>query len=297
MILFFGKSGQLAQSFQAKIPNELDGQVVFVSSHEVNFLEARRLPGFLDHYSPEIVVICSAYTQVDLAETETDLAEKINFRAPQEIARWAARNGSRVIHFSTDYVYSDLTQNPILETQKPNPINHYGLTKLQGDEAIQFTGCDHFIFRTSWVYSEFGKNFLKTMLKLGATKTELRVVSDQVGSPTYAPDMADMIWKIILSLRQGQKFPSGVYHLAGNGFVSWAQFAEAIFAEAQKLKFDLKIEKVLPILSADYPTSAHRPLNSRLDISKFEKTFQMQMPSWQESMSLCLRRLRSLNYL
>lgn len=291
MILIFGKNGQLAQSFRATIPSSLDGKTVFVSSHEANFTEPNLLPGFLDKYSPEIVIICAAYTQVDQAEQEQHIAEDINFRAPQEIARWCGKNGSHLIHFSTDYVYSGEGDQPWNENAKPHPQNWYGETKLKGDEAIQHSGCKHFIFRTSWVYSEYGKNFLKTMLRAGKDKSQLRVVSDQVGSPSYAPELAEKVWNIVLRLQNGEKFPSGIYHLAGQGETSWHGFAENIFQQAKDLKYKLMIENVESIPTKDYPTPAHRPLNSRLDLTKFSKVFGITTVPWQESVQLCLRRI------
>ncbi len=292
MILVFGKNGQLAQSFKATLPKEYDGQTVFVSSQEANFREPNKLGGYLDHYSPEIIIICAAYTQVDLAEIEFDIAENINYRAPQEIARWAARNDCLVIHFSTDYVYSGEDMAPWNEDSPTQPLNKYGATKLNGDEAIQFAGGKHLIFRTSWVYSEYGKNFLKTMIRMAETKTEVSIVSDQFGNPTYAPEIALNVWKIIKMIKNGEKFPSGVYHIAGQGSTSWAEFAEAIFLEAKKLKFEMKIEKVNKILSSEYLTPALRPKNSRLSLEKLKRVFGIEMPTWQESMSLCLRRLK-----
>lgn len=291
MILIFGKNGQLAQSFQASIPSGLMGKTVFVSSQEANFSEAQKLPGFLDKYSPDIVVICAAYTKVDQAEQEQDLAKDINFRAPQEIARWCGKNNAQLIHFSTDYVYSGLGTQAWTEDAQPDPQNWYGETKLMGDEAIQNSGCRHYIFRTSWVYSEYGKNFLKTMLKAGKEKTNLRIVSDQIGSPSYAPELAESVWKIINRLSEGEKFPSGVYHLAGQGETSWHGFAENIFQQAKSLKFDLAIEKLDSISSEEYPTPAHRPLNSRLNQDKIKKVFGISTVAWQESVQLCLRRI------
>lgn len=288
----FGKNGQLAQSFKATLPDEFDGQTVFVSSQEANFREPKKLGGYLDHYSPEIIIICAAYTQVDQAEIEFDIAENINYRAPQEIARWAARNDCLVIHFSTDYVYSGEGSTPWKEDAPTDPLNKYGITKLHGDESIQYAGGKYLIFRTSWVYSEYGKNFLKTMLRMAESKTELNIVNDQVGNPTYAPDIAVLVWKIIKNIKNGEKYPSGVYHLAGQGETSWAGFAEAIFLEAKNLKFNMKIEKVHQIASSDYMTPAPRPKNSRLNLEKFKNVFGLEMPPWKESMSLCLRRLK-----
>jgi len=293
MILFFGKSGQLAQSFQATLPDELSGQTLFVSSREANFENPERLAGFLDKHGPSIVVVCSAYTQVDKAEEERELAEMLNFRAPREIARWCGLNGSLMIHFSTDYVFSGRGQKPWEETDTTAPLNWYGETKLEGEQAIQMTACRHLIFRTAWVFSEFGKNFLRTMLRIGKDKTKMQVVNDQIGNPTYAPALAEAVWKIIQRELAGEKFPSGLYHAAGVGETSWAGFAEAIFAEARNLKIPIAVETLEGIPTSAYPTPAHRPANSRLNQSKFQRTFGFQLPTWQESLGLCLRRIRS----
>jgi len=291
MILFFGKSGQLAQSFKATVPEDLDGQAIFISSHEANFEKPERLAGFLDKHGPKIIVLCAAYTQVDKAEEERDLAETINVKAPQEIARWCGMNDSLLIHFSTDYVFSGVGTRPWLETDEAQPVNWYGETKFEGEEAIRATSCRHFIFRTSWVYSEYGKNFLKTMIRLGKEKESLRIVDDQTGGPTYALDIANQVWGVIRRSLQGEKFPSGVYHLAGQGFTTWAQFAQAIFDEARTLRFELEIQKVEPISTAEFPTPAQRPHNSRLDQAKLRQVFGIEMPFWRESLKLCLKRI------
>jgi dTDP-4-dehydrorhamnose reductase len=283
MILIFGKQGQLAQSFQNTLPAELDGQVVFVSSLEANFEKPNELAGMLDHYGPEIVIVCAAYTKVDMAEEERALAENLNCKAPQAIARWCAKNDALLIHFSTDYVFSGQGNTPWLEDDPKQPINWYGESKLMGEEAIQATGCQHLILRTSWVYSEYGKNFVKTMLKFGRDKGKVRVVSDQVGAPTYAPALAESTWQLIQRKRLGERFKSGVYHIAGQGFCSWAEFAEAI------LNGIASVEKI----SADeFPTAAHRPLNSRLNQSKIKSVLGIELPKWQDSLSLCLKRLK-----
>jgi dTDP-4-dehydrorhamnose reductase len=291
MILIFGKSGQLAQSFKAQTPDELDGRAVFVSSHEANFEQPQLLAGFLDHCGPEVVVICSAYTQVDKAEEERDLAEKINVQAPREIARWCGKNDVPLIHFSTDYVFNGSGDKPWLESDPTDPLNWYGETKLLGEQAIQATGCAHLIFRTSWVFSEYGKNFVKTMLRLGKDKEKIRIVSDQVGGPTYAPDLAGFVWTVIARILKGEKFPSGVYHVCGQGFASWADFAEGIFAEAKALRFSLELQAVERISTTEFPTPAQRPLNSRLDQTRLRQVFGFEMPFWRESLKLCLKRI------
>ncbi len=297
MILFFGRSGQLAQSFQATLPKELDGQALFVSSQEANFEKPGFLPGFLDKHGPSIIVLCSAYTQVDKAEDERDLAEALNHKAPQEIARWCGTNDCLLIHFSTDYVFNGTGVKPWEESDPVGPVNWYGETKLEGEDAIRASGCRHLIFRTSWVYSEYGKNFLRTMLRVGKEKEKLQIVNDQIGNPTYAPALAEAIWNIIDRVLKGERFQSGVYHAAGIGETSWHQFAEAIFSEARALNFPIKASDVQGIASSEYPTRAQRPANSRLNQAKFLKTFGFQLPAWQDSVRLCLRRIRSQPFL
>lgn len=295
MILIFGSRGQLAQSFKAVVPAHLDGQTVFVSSQDANFLEPVKLAGLLDHYSPQVIINCAAYTMVDQAEVDFDIAEGINAKAPQEIARWASKNEALFIHFSSDYVYSGQGTEPWIESSEVQPINKYGETKAHGDEAIRNTACRHFIFRTSWVYSEYGNNFLKKMLKLARSHRELRIVDDQVGSPTYAPTLAKTVWQIVDQVLQNQKYPSGIYHLTNSGYVSWADFAIAIFDDSKKNGMDFSLEKVAKIPTKEFPTPAMRPLNSRLNNTKFERTFGLSLPSWQDDMRLCIRRLKALS--
>ena len=280
----------MARSFQESTPKDLQDKTLFVSSLEANFERPKELKGFLDHLGPQVVVICAAYTQVDKAEEERELAEKINFRAPQEIARWSALNDALLVHFSTDYVFPGGGTVPWKETDFTGPMNWYGETKLEGEDAIRNSTAKHLIFRTSWLYSEYGKNFLRTMLRLGKEKEKLQIVSDQVGGPTYTVDMARLIWPLLRDQTSSMK-ASGTYHLAGQGFASWAQFAEQIFQEAKAANFDLKVQSVEKILSMDYPTLAHRPLNSRFDQSKVKQAFGIEMPQWQDSLRLCLQRM------
>lgn len=291
MILVFGKQGQLAQAFHETTPQHLEGQTVFVSSHEANFEKENFLEGYLDHQGPEIIILCSAYTQVDKAEEEKQLAEQLNVIAPREIARWCGKNDALLIHFSTDYVFNGEGQNPWQEGDETDPLNWYGETKMLGEQVIQSSGCRHFIFRTSWVYSENGKNFVKTMLKLGRDKSSLRVVADQVGSPTYAHDIAENVWKLVDRYKAGEALKYGLYHMAGQGFTNWAEFAEKIFAESTRLKSELKIEKVEGIPTSDYPTAAERPLNSRLDQSKMKNLLNIELPQWEDSLRICLQRM------
>jgi dTDP-4-dehydrorhamnose reductase len=294
MILFFGKQGQLAQSFQACEPAGLKGRAVYISSVEANFEKLQAISGVLDRYSPSIVVVCSAYTQVDKAEEERELAFMINSKAPGEIARWCAKNDALMIHFSTDYVFNGQGTAPWKESDQPAALNYYGESKLLGERAVQDSGCRHLIFRTSWVVSEYGKNFVRTMLRLGKEKEVLRIVNDQHGAPTYAPDLAAAVWALIARVLQGEQLSSGVFHLAGQGETTWAAFAEAIFEEARLLGLELRVKMVEGIPTSEYPTPAARPLNSRLDQSRASSLLGLRMPYWHESLRLCLKRMGAL---
>ena len=291
MILVFGKSGQLAKSMSLSVPAHLDGKVVFLSSREADFAHPEKMKGYLDHYGPTQVIVCSAYTAVDKAEEERELAQKINFEAPREIARWCGLNDAKLIYFSSDYVFPGSGNTPWKETDDTAPLNWYGETKEMGETAIQISGCKYFIFRTSWVYSEFGSNFVRTMLKLGHQKDHLRIVDDQVGGPTYAPALAEIVWKIVDQIDREEPLKYGLYHIAGTGEVSWAGFAEKIFEIARSLKYDLRVNSIERIPTEDYPTPAKRPLNSRLDQSKLKDQLGIVMPEWTESLQLCLRKL------
>jgi dTDP-4-dehydrorhamnose reductase len=247
----------------------------------------------------DVVINAAAYTQVDLAEKETDLCDAINAESPGALAVFCKSKSLPLVHFSSDYVYSGEGVEPHLESESHQPLGHYGTSKAKGDELVAASGCDHLIFRTSWVYSHEGKNFVKTMLRLGGEHTKLRVVEDQVGAPTYAPDLAKYaLHALIQAMRQKVEFgifPSGVYHLTNSGFTSWAQFAETIFsnvrAHADALSSLLKVERVISISSADYPTPAKRPLNSRLSLQKYINTFGITPRPWNEALSECLKEL------
>ncbi len=297
MIIVFGKQGQLAQAFRSTLPTALKEQVHFVSSQEADFEKPHLLDGFLDHYGPSIVVVCSAYTLVDKAEEDRERAEKINHQAPAAIARWCAINSAKLIMFSTDYVFSGKGDQPWKESDATAPLNCYGETKVEMEEALRFSGCQYLVFRLSWVYSEFGKNFVKTMLQLGQSRELLQVVDDQIGSPTYAPDVAKVIWSLLQKvLFEKAVWPaSGIYHLTGRGFMSWAEFAKLIFqvARANEEKYDLhiKIQKIEPVLSIEFPSVAVRPKNSRLSGEKVKQNLGIEMPIVEDSLKVCLQKI------
>jgi len=232
----------------------------------------------IEETKPDLIWNAAAYTQVDRAETEPALAHLINGKTPGELAQYCKQAGIPLVHYSTDYVYDGSGDEPHLETETPNPLSEYGKSKLAGDVAIAASGCDYLILRTSWVFSNHGKNFVKTMLRLADEKRELRVVSDQVGSPSYAPDLAhhtlSAIQKALALKTEGKPFPSGIYHLCNSGATSWYEFAQAILPEYP----------ITPISTADYPTPAKRPMNSRLSLDKVERTFGVRPRAWQEAL-------------
>jgi dTDP-4-dehydrorhamnose reductase len=284
-ILVFGRIGQLAQAFVQRLPLS----TLFLDQDEADFLKPNEVLAQLNLIQPNLVINCSAYTAVDSAEDEKEASLQINAKTPGEVAHWCANRKVPLVHFSTDYVFPGTGARAWSETDPTSPLNWYGETKLQGDIAIAQTHTQHLIFRISWVYSEHGKNFVKTMLNLGKDRQELKIVSDQVGYPTFASDVAE---KVLEVLSQKNKPSWGLYHLSGHDATSWYEFAQATFSQAKSLDFPLKIKNVLPLSTSEYPTKAKRPLNSRLDSTKFEKTFGLQMPPWSKSLQVCLKRLQ-----
>lgn len=285
-ILVFGKDGQVATSLQ-----ELWGaKATFLGRTQADFLKPASVIQALEEKKPRTIVIASAYTAVDKAETEKEAALQINAKTPGLVGSWAANHGARVIHYSSDYVYPG-TGNEARDEEAPTgPLNYYGETKLAGDRALIESGVEAWILRTSWVYSHTGANFVKTMLRLGSEREELSVVADQIGAPTYAPAIAEATDRLLKAVESSRKNP-GVYHLCASGTCSWHEFAETIFAQARELGVPLKVARVKPITTAEYPTPAKRPLNSRLSTAKLARDFGIELPPWKESLNLCLRRL------
>ena len=233
---------------------------------------------------PDVIFIAGAYTAVDKAESEQDLARAINGDAPRILGEEAAKLGALVIHYSTDYVFDGTKTAAYSEDDATNPLGVYGKTKLEGENALAASGADHLIFRTSWVFGAHGKNFIKTILRLASSRDELRIVADQFGAPTGAALLADASTHIATRyLRDGgENFPFGLYHLAAGGETSWHGLARHIVAKAiaADLKFQATPERILPITTPEYPTPAARPANSRLDTSKFRNAFGLHLPDW-----------------
>jgi dTDP-4-dehydrorhamnose reductase len=293
-ILLTGKSGQVGFELQRSLAPM--GEVVALDIEDLDLSSPDAIRAKVREIKPQIIVNAAAYTAVDRAESEPDVAMKVNGIAPGILAEEAKRLSILMIHYSTDYVFDGTKSDPYTETDAPNPLSMYGRSKLAGDEAIQATGVSHYIFRTSWVYAARGQNFLRTMLRLGRERTELRIVNDQIGAPTWATFLAKFTAQVLGQVsgdsdRAREK--SGLYNLTASGATSWHGFAEAIFAEAKNLIPAMKVPKLIPIPTADYPLPARRPANSRLDTYRFTSAFGLKPPSWETMLKECVSELGS----
>jgi dTDP-4-dehydrorhamnose reductase len=277
-ILVLGKSGQLGAVLEKSLA--VLGQVVALDRSAADFSDPPSLRAAVAAVKPHLIVNAAAWTAVDRAEDERDAAFKVNAEAPRILAEAAAGQGAWLVHYSTDYVFSGSGNAPWRESEAPSPLNVYGESKLAGERAIQHAGCRHLIFRTSWVYSAHGRNFLKTMLKLAAERQSLSVVADQVGAPTGVDLLSEMT---IHALHRAMAVPTlqGLYHLCAAGETSWYDYARYIFSTSRQCGAPLKLREVVPVASAAFPTRAQRPLNSRLDTTKFRQAFATSLPPWQ----------------
>ena len=278
-ILLLGKNGQLGSEFFRRLEGSA-GTVALNRSSHGNLNKPQQLAEYVLENKPRIIINAAAYTAVDKAEDEAELAFQINSYAPAAIALAARDVGALLVHFSTDYVYDGSGHLPWHETDQTAPLNVYGQSKLAGDEAIQKSGCRHYIFRTSWVFSVTGQNFLKTILRLSREKDQLRVVNDQIGAPTSVELIASMSLRAISEAYQ-QNQASGVYHLVAAGETSWHEYACYIVEVARELGADVKAREVIPVPSSAFPTRARRPFNSRLDLTKISTAFDLTIPHWK----------------
>ena len=295
-ILVTGKDGQLGRSIHKVISanSEIDNdygsnEFIFVGRRELDLSNDSNINHYFNSNNKfDIIINCAAYTTVDKAEEESELANKINHLAVKKIAEIANKQEFKLIHISTDYVFDGESNKLYTETDITNPINVYGKTKLAGEKALQdIMSTDAIIIRTSWVYSEYGNNFVKTMLKLGKERNELSVVSDQIGSPTYATDLAKAILGIINNKDYQDKNQSTqVCHYSNEGEISWYEFAKEIFKLAE---VDCKVS---PITTEQYPTPARRPMNTIMDKNKITKAFSVDTPDWKKSLNTCMTILR-----
>ncbi|MEM7108318.1 MAG: dTDP-4-dehydrorhamnose reductase [Bacteroidota bacterium] len=281
-VLVTGAKGQLGSEFQDLAPTS-DHRFSFCDIDEMDLSEEASINRYLKLHEIDVIINCGAYTNVDGAEENKSLAHAINAQAPGIIAKHCSRNNVRLIHISTDYVFDGQGHTPITEDDKPNPLSVYGSTKLKGERNIVRELENAYIIRTSWVYSSYGKNFVKTMLRLGKERGSLNVVYDQIGTPTYAHDLAKVIIHILDHWKNKDK--PGIYHYANHGAISWYDFAKAIFELGE---IDCQVN---PIRSSEFPTTAVRPYFSLLSKEKACKTFNLAIPYWKDSLIKCLERM------
>jgi len=280
-IVVFGASGQLGQCLRTVASAQGLTTIFFPPESEANILDKDALRKVFETYKPAWSINCAAYTAVDKAEDEVDLARKINKTGAENLADLCREYNSVFIHTSTDFVFKGDKATPLNEEDIAAPINIYGLTKLEGEQAVIDRLEKYFSLRTSWLYSEYGNNFVKTMLRLGSERDELKVIADQVGTPTYAMDLAETILYIVSV--NGTAY--GLYHYSNEGVASWYDFAKAIF--------DISGTKVktLPIKTSEYPTRAVRPAYSVMSKTKIKQTFNIEIPYWRDSLITCISKL------
>lgn len=291
-ILLTGSTGQVGWELaRSLLPL---GQVVIPERADFDLAKPESLGVTVDRIRPDVIINSAAYTAVDKAEDERELAQAINAAAPAQLAKAARRHGALLVHYSTDYVFDGKKNTPYTEEDTPNPASMYGCSKLAGEEAVRASGADHLIFRTSWVYAARGKNFLKTILRLAGEREELRIVADQTGAPTWARLIAETTTLALrqdLACRKNGNFSSGTFNLTTAGETSWHGFASAIVAGAKSRGAQLKCRTITAITTADYPLPAARPANSRLASNRLREHYGLEMPDWRSCMQLCLAEL------
>ncbi len=283
-ILVTGAAGQLGTELRNVLEQKMPGLTLYTDIRELDLTDADAVHRFIIDNEISHVVNCAAYTAVDKAEQEPALCAKINTDAIKNIATVASDYGVKVIHISTDYVFDGTNHTPYRESDKVNPISTYGSTKRKGEMVLLSMSPDAVILRTAWLYSPYGKNFVKTMLKLGSERSELGVVSDQIGTPTYAKDLANAIYTILTA----RQWVPGIYHFSDEGVCSWYDFTKSIMRIA-----GITNCQVNPIPTADYPTAATRPPYSVLDKTRIKKTYGITIPHWEESLVECISRINS----
>lgn len=282
-ILVTGANGQLGHEMRNLLEGDSRFEVLFTDVAELDICDAGAVSRAVDGQGIDYIVNCAAYTQVDKAEDNVELCRRINAGAVENLARAAAACGARMIHVSTDYVFDGRGYRPYTEAMTPAPQSVYGVTKLEGEQALQSLCPDSVVIRTAWLYSPYGNNFVKTMLRLGAEREELSVVADQIGTPTSAADLA----RAVLAVLEAETFVPGIYHFSDEGACSWYDFAVAIHRLA-----GITTCRVKPIRSDEYPSRARRPFYSVLDKSKIKQTYGLVIPHWYESLSHCIEILQ-----
>jgi dTDP-4-dehydrorhamnose reductase len=282
-VVIFGASGQLGHCFKNIAEKGGLSFMYFPLETEANILDYAALKKVLDLYRPAYVINCAAYTAVDKAEDEPEIARKVNKTGVENLSQVCLESDCTLIHISTDFVFKGDQSTPRAEDSATAPVNVYGQTKLEGEQAAGALLKKYFIIRTGWLYSEYGNNFVKTMLKFGAERDELRVVADQAGTPTYAMDLAACVMHIV----ESNSAEYGIYHYSNEGIASWYDFAKAIF-EISGISV-----KVTPVKTTEYATRALRPAYSVMDKSKIKKTFSIGIPYWRDSLTSCIKNLKN----
>jgi dTDP-4-dehydrorhamnose reductase len=282
-ILITGSNGQLGSEIHELAPGYPLYQFLYTDVDELNITEEASVNQFFALYNPDVVINCAAYTAVDKAESDPEPAYLVNTVAPGNLARAAAETGAFMVHISTDYVFNGKNYRPYIESDKVNPVSVYAKSKAEGENAVFQAKGKAVIIRTSWLYSAFGNNFIKTMIKYGTERDKLNVVSDQTGTPTYARDLAKMILDTLPLAMAAEEIE--VYHYSNEGTASWYDFAKAIHQYAGI------ICQVNPIPTKDYPLPAERPFYSVLDKSKIKRKFAIEIPYWRDSVNHCIERL------
>lgn len=301
-ILLTGKTGQVGHELSGRL--SLLGELAAPDRHEMDLSNASDIARVIRAFVPQVIVNAAAYTAVDQAEKEPEIARAINAEAPATLAAEAKQIDAFLVHYSTDYVFDGLKGAPYLETDLTNPVSVYGKTKLAGEDAIRQSGCAHLIFRTAWVYATRGRNFLLTILRLASQREELRIVNDQIGAPTWAGEIASVTASILKAGFNGSgsslsKY-TGTYHMTASGSCSWYDFARAILEEATGLPSTdawlsralqgnaLAIKRIVPITTSEYPTPAKRPPYSVLSNQSLGKTFRIQQRNWREQLKAAI---------
>jgi dTDP-4-dehydrorhamnose reductase len=283
-IAILGAGGQLGRALTAI----LGERAAPLNHRDADLTDLQWTLAALDGIEPTCVINAAAYTNVERAEIETRLAFAINGHAPGSLARWCRERDLPFIHFSTDYVFSGSGERPWTEHDKPDPINTYGQSKLEGEQQVAAAGGRWLIFRTSWAYDDSGRNFLTTILRMARERDSLSIVDDQWGAPTYAAHLAGGVAAGLSRALAAPSFPSGIYHICSEGATTWYGFARAIVDGARALGDPLRVQSIVPISSADYPTAVKRPQNSRLCTTLVERVFGVRLPDWSAGLADCL---------
>ena len=294
-ILLTGVNGQVGHALKTKLT---EYEVIALSREQLDLTKIHDIRRVVREIKPNVIINPAAYTEVDKAESEPELAFAINVTAAQILAEEAARLGAALIHFSTDYVYDGTKKTPYVEHDELNPVSIYGKSKLAGEAAIRAVGLPHLILRTSWVYGAYGKNFLKTILRLAAERDALRIVGDQVGAPTSSESIANAVVQLVDVWKPTQENQTGIYHLTNKGETSWYGFSCEIVNQYNVLMsgkdwpaLKVNVKNIAAITTVDYPTPAARPANSRLNNAKLKQVFDVELPAWPHALQQVMQSL------